>query len=58
MATGKQRAAASFSLALACAGAFLYIWYETNGFAHIGSGFMYTLFIIGWLLFNAFRSLR
>ena len=58
LVTRRQRTAANFSLALACIGAFAYLWWRTAGFTMIGSGFLYSLILVGWLLFNAFRALR
>lgn len=58
LATKRQRVAANFSLTLACIGGFAYLWWSTHYFTHFGNGFIYSLFLIGWLLFNAFRALR
>lgn len=58
LVTRRQRLAANFSLALACLGAFAYLWWRTAGFTVIGNGFLYSLILVGWLLFNAFRALR
>ena len=58
LVTRRQRTAANFSLALACLGTFAYLWWRTAGFTVIGNGFLYSLILFGWLLFNAFRALR
>ena len=58
LVTRRQRMAANFSLALACVGAFAYLWWSTAGLTVIGNGFLYSLILVGWLLFNAFRALR
>lgn len=58
LVTKRQRLAANFSLALACVGAFAYLWWRTDQFTHLGNSFMYSLILVGWLLFNAFRALR
>jgi len=58
LVTRRQRTAANFSLALACLGAFAYLWWRTAGFTVIGNSIFYSLFLVGWLLFNAFRALR
>ncbi len=58
LVTRRQRVAANFSLALACIGAFAYLWWRTDQFTHFGNNFIYMIIMIGWLLFNAFRALR
>lgn len=58
MATTNHTAVRRFTLGCAFAGAFGYLWWCSTGFTDAQGISFGTLFLVGWLVFNAYTHLR